>query len=70
MASDGPIAALDLRRGVTDPEALAQVTTEVVQKRIVAWRFFHNEMDRERDLRCAHRPNVKIVDLANVRKIR
>jgi hypothetical protein len=60
----------DLDGGMFDSKRTLQVFANIVQKCIAPRRGRHDEMRRQRHLRSAHRPNVKIVHRGDIGQIR
>ena len=64
------VAGLDLDRRVGDREALVQLATQPGEEAVVEIRCRADQMDGERRLGRAHRPDVQVVDLARRRAAR
>src|SRR5204863_1005369 len=61
----GRIAALDLERGMLDPEAVLQLPRDLSDKRVRRRPSRHDEMTRQCRLCRAHGPDVQVVDAVN-----
>jgi hypothetical protein len=55
------VTALDLQRGVLDPEPGMQRSARVDEQRVIVYFRRPNEMYGERDVGCAHSPDMEVV---------